>query len=141
MPVSDLMRSTVVTASLDSPIETLAQSMRDQGVGSVVVEDESGSVAGIVTDRDLVTRVMAEDVDWSTMQASDVMTSDPRTVSIDTGIAELVEILSEESVRRMPVVEDGDLVGIVALDDVFALLAVEQDRLANVVEAESPVFE
>ncbi|AWB28591.1 CBS domain-containing protein [Halococcoides cellulosivorans] len=140
MPVSDLMRSNVVTASPESSIDSLAESMRDHGVGSVVIEDDS-TVSGIVTDRDLVTRVMAENADWSTLQASDVMTPDLQTVSADTGIAELVETLSEEGVRRMPVVENDDLVGIVALDDVFALLAVEQDRLANVVEAESPVFE
>jgi CBS domain-containing protein len=139
MTVSDLMRTEVVTASPDEPANELATAMRDESVGSVVIT-EDGAPVGIVTDRDLAVRITADGLDPSEMPARNVMTEDPATVDVDTGIMDLVDTMEEASVRRMPVVDGGELAGIVTLDDLSVLLTSEQQRLADVIEAESPPY-
>jgi CBS domain-containing protein len=140
MTVSDLMREDVVTASPDTPTDELAQQMRDENVGSVVIEDD-GRPTGIVTDRDLTIGPFAAGDDPGSRTAQDVMTADPATVTADTGVMELCNRLCEASVRRMPVVDgSGELAGIVTLDDLNVLLAREQQNLADVIEAESPPY-
>ncbi|ADQ68601.1 CBS domain-containing protein [Halogeometricum borinquense] len=140
MTVSDLMRKNVVTATPDTAASELAQQMRDENVGSVVVEADNRP-AGIVTDRDLAVGPFAESADPETVTAEDVMTSDLTTVTTDTGVMELCDELCEASVRRMPVVDgDGTLAGIVTLDDLHVLFAREQQNLTDVIEAESPPY-
>lgn len=140
MTVSDLMRKEVVTAAPDHSVNDVARRMRDENVGSVVIEEE-GKPVGIVTDRDLATRVLADGHDPDGRTAADAMTTDLRTVSTDTGVMELCNALGEACVRRMPVVdEDGALAGIITHDDLNTLLANEQRELAAVIEAESPAY-
>jgi len=69
-----------------------------------------------------------------------VMTTDVATVGPDEGVMDVVRLMCEESVRRVPLVDDGRLVGIVALDDLLVLLAGELSNLAGVVESESPPY-
>lgn len=141
MTVSDLMRADVVTADPDTPATELAIQMREHNVGSVVIE-EDGRPTGIVTDRDLVVGPVADGADPETHTAADVMTPDPVTVSVDTGVMEVSNRLCGACVRRMPVVsEDGTLAGIITLDDLTVLLASEQANLAGVVGAESLPYE
>lgn len=137
MTVSDLMREEVVTVTPDRPVPEVATEMHQQRVGSVVVVDGTRPV-GIVTDRDVAVRVVAEGRDAGALTAADVMTEDPETVDVETGIFELANAMYDASVRRIPVVEDGDLAGIVALDDLTVLLTGELQNLAGVIEAESP---
>jgi CBS domain-containing protein len=139
MTVADLMREDVVTTPPDVPINEVATTMRDEVVGSVVVVEDSTPV-GLVTDRDLAVRIVADRLDAGRMIAGDVMTGEPVTIGADAGVMELSETMCRESVRRMPVVDDGTLVGIVTLDDLGVLLTAELGNLAGVVEAESPPY-
>lgn len=139
MPIHELARERVATAPPDKPAAELAALMRDHEVGSVVIT-EGGEPVGIVTDRDLVVDVFAEGVIPDSLSAGDVMTGDLVTVEADAGTFEVCEAMCENKVRRMPVVEDGSLVGIVTLDDMIRLLADEFGRLANIVHAESPPY-
>lgn len=139
MTVSDLMREEVVTTTTDTPVNEVATTMRDETVGCVVVV-EGGTPVGLVTDRDVTVRIAADRLDAGQMTAGDVMTESPVVVDADTGVFELSETMRERSVRRMPVVDDGELVGIVTLDDLSVLLTAELNNLAAVIEAESPPY-
>lgn len=140
MTVADLMRENVVTAPPDATATDVARQMRDENVGSVVVED-GGRPTGIVTDRDLAVGPVAAGASPDAQRVQDIMTADPATVTTDTGVMELCDRLCEVGVRRMPVVDDdGALAGIVTLDDLHVLLATEQQDLAEVLVAESPPY-
>jgi CBS domain-containing protein len=102
-----------------------AQAMQEQDVGSLpVVEGER--VVGIVTDRDIVVRAVAKGVDPQTLTVGDVASSDLVTVEPDDDLDEALALMARHRVRRLPVVEDGRLVGVVAQADV-ALEAKEKD--------------
>lgn len=140
MTVSDLMREEVVTARPEESVGDIAERMETEKVGSVVVERD-GRPEGIVTDRDLATRVLANGGSADGWSAEDAMTADVKTVSTDTGVMELCSEMGDACVRRMPVVDDdGILAGIVTHDDLHTLLADEQRELAEVIEAESPAY-
>lgn len=140
MTVADLMRTEVVTARPNESARRVAKRMRDENVGSVVVQ-EDGRPVGIVTDRDLATRILAAAADPERNTARDAMTSDPETVTTDAGVRELCDRMSEACVRRMPVVDyEGDLAGIITHDDLNTLLADEQRELADIIASESPPY-
>lgn len=146
MSVREIARQTVTTVSLDTYVDEIVDTMVDKGVGSVVVTDGDRPV-GIVTDRDVVTRAYAADADLGSLSTREIMSDDLITVAGGVGIYELLQVMAEHGVRRMPVVgeegaEDaGDLVGIVTLDDVLLLLGMEMQRIAQLIRAESPPFE
>ncbi|SDN20539.1 CBS domain-containing protein [Halogranum gelatinilyticum] len=134
MSLERIGRTDVVTVGVDSPVDEVVETMRSHNVGCVVVVD-GGRPRGIVTDRDLVLYAM----DGSeALTARNVMAEDLFTVDIGDDVFDVVNELCERGVRRAPVLERGDLVGIVTLDDFVRLLATELDRLADVIEAESP---
>jgi CBS domain-containing protein len=137
MTLKDIAIRGVETAGPDTTVEVLANTMDEKGVGSVVVTEDN-RVVGIVTDRD-VALTLARDGDPATLTAADVMAAEPTTLPSSAGVLELTERMAEESVRRIPVVDDGGvIVGIVTLDDVVRLLSTELEHLADVIEAESP---
>lgn len=139
MTIADIMREDVVTTSPDTPVNEVATTMRDETVGSVVVVEDDAPV-GLVTDRDIAVRIAADALDSTEMTARQMMTEDPVTVDVDTGILELCNAMHDEGVRRMPVVDGDDLVGIVTLDDLTVLLSGELGELAGVIQSESPPY-
>jgi CBS domain-containing protein len=139
MTLADLMREAVVTTAPDTPVSEVAQTMRDENVGSVVVVDGEEPL-GLVTDRDIAVRVAADRLDPGQLDAEAVMTADPVTIDLEAGIFELSEKLPDADIRRMPVVDDGELVGIVTMDDLHVLLVGELDNLTDVIRSESPPY-
>ena len=139
MTVADLARRDPIAATRKASIAEVATLMRDEGVGSIVIEEDDRPV-GIVTDRDITVTVTAEARDPHEVTAEDVMTENPVTVDVDTGVSELVELMAEHGVRRMPVVDGDELYGIITLDDLARLLVDEQQSLTKVIEAESPPY-
>lgn len=139
MTVAKLMREDVVTTGKDRPVNEVATLMREEGVGSVIVEEE-GRPLGVVTDRDIAVRIAADRLDSGQMTAEGVMTGDLATVAPETGIFEVCSRMHEEGIRRMPVVDAGQLVGIITLDDLSILLTRELGNLAGVIESESPPY-
>jgi CBS domain-containing protein len=139
MTIADIMREDVVTTSPETPVNEVATTMRDETVGSVVVV-EDGAPTGLVTDRDIAVRIAADALDATEMTARDMMTEDPETVDVDTGVLELCNAMHDAGVRRMPVVDGGDLAGIVTLDDLTVLLSGELEQLAGVIQSESPPY-
>lgn len=140
MPIEDLARSDVVTAGSNTSAMELAVLMDDEDVGSVVITDGE-TPRGIVTDRDLTVNVLAEGTDPDEISASDVMSTEPTTVDRDAGFYRATELMAQHGVRRLPVCDDdGQLVGIITVDDLNELLADEHGELASVIRSQRPPY-
>lgn len=140
MPIQELARDDVVTASTDGTVRELARTMRDRSVGSVVITNGSEPV-GIVTDRDLTTRVLTKGADPNDKTAADVMSTDLCTLEPDVGFYEAARLMAENGIRRLPVCTDtNELVGIITADDLTELLADESNQLADVIRAQRPEY-
>ncbi len=140
MPIEGLARSDVVTAHEDESVRDLASTMDDSHVGSVVITDDDEPI-GIVTDRDLATRVIGDGMDPAETTASDVMSEEPTTVEHTAGFYKATELMSEHGVRRLPVCDDnGKLTGIITADDLNELLADEHAQLSGVIQAQRPDY-
>lgn len=120
--VRDVMTTDLVACPSTASIADAARFMRDRDIGDVLVVDD-GKVRGIVTDRDIVVRCIADGGDASSARLADVCSSQLTTVGSDAGIEEAAQIMRDNALRRLPVVDDGTAVGIVTLGD----LAVEVD--------------
>lgn len=133
MTIARVCHREVRLADEEDSVLAAAASMRDQNVGTLLVNDAQGRPCGIITDRDLVVRVLGEGRDPTRTRVTDVMTRHPNTVKVDTTIEEALATMRLLGVRRMPVVgAKGELVGVVSVDDVLALLAAELDCLSKV---------
>jgi CBS domain-containing protein len=122
----------------DSVIDA-ARRMRERGVGALVVLDAERRPIGIVTDRDLVTRVLATTTDPHEMRVAAIMTREPQVVADDAPIENALARMRQGRHRRLLVVDDaGRLVGVVSVDDVLALLGTESYRLGDIVGRPTP---
>ncbi|NHN49194.1 CBS domain-containing protein [Halostella sp. JP-L12] len=139
MPIEDLARSDVVTAESSASVEELASTMKERDVGSIVITD-GNEPTGIVTDRDLTLRVLAEGTDPSAATAADVMSTDLCTIDRTAGFYQATELMSENGVRRLPVRDGDELSGIITADDLTELLAEEQEQVAEVIRAQRPPY-
>jgi CBS domain-containing protein len=112
MKVRDLMTAEPASCVPEDVLAQAATLMRQEDCGSIpVVRD--GALVGIVTDRDIVVRGIAGGKDPKTTPVSEVMSADPITIGPDAEAAEAAKVMAERQVRRLPVVEDGRLIGIV----------------------------
>jgi CBS domain-containing protein len=116
MELRDVMTPNPTICRSDATAREAAALMRDQDIGDVLVQDDGGAL-GIVTDRDIVTRAVAEGRDPGDVRLSEICTSDLKSVSVDTPVDEVIRVMSDSAVRRVPVYEGGKPVGIVALGD------------------------
>lgn len=117
MKICDIMTDKVVCVGQDEPITAAARLLKRHNIGSLPVCDDTGRLKGIVTDRDIVLRCVASDTDPKEVRVSEIMS---RGV-ITTGPFDIVEkasrLMSEDQVRRLPVLDNGRVVGMVALCD------------------------
>ena len=115
--VRELMSSNPRSIESDQPVFEAAKIMRDEDVGLLpVVEGER--LLGTITDRDITIRVIAEQKDPSSVQAREIASTDLVTVDPQQDLSEALRLMAQHQVRRLPVVEEGRLVGIVAQADV-----------------------
>jgi CBS domain-containing protein len=138
MGLESMMTRDVVTVDLDDTVLDVAAVFRERDVGSAVVLNADGEVSGIVTDRDLVVfgQEFVETLEGTLV--NQILSPVVFTVSPDTDTHDLARMMRDEGVRRVPVVEDGDLRGIVTLDDLVVQLAEDLDNLATLIKAEPP---
>ena len=116
-----------------------AERMHQRAVGTLVVLNDAQEPIGIVTDRDLVERVLAAGLDPNTTVVGDVMTHAPTTVPEDASIESALSLMRSGRFRRLPVVDaEGKLIGLLSLDDVLMLLAEEFTQIGNLLERETP---
>jgi CBS domain-containing protein len=126
----------VVTATRETSITGAAQLMRDKHVGSLIIvenRDNHPEPVGILTDRDIVIEVLAENVDPDAVTVGDVMTTAVLKVCEHDSIFEVAQRMRARGVRRVPVVsKQRELVGVLAQDDILALLGEELSLLIKV---------
>ena len=131
-------REVDIVASLET-VRTAAQRMLQRNVGTLVVVDRERRPVGIVTDRDLVLRVLAEGRDGSAVPISEVLTTMPRTIQADASIEDCLAAMRRAGVRRLPVVDGkGILTGLVSIDDILGRLASEARLIGGILEQEGP---
>lgn len=117
MKVRDIMTRDPSTLSPAATCGEAATIMKQEDCGSVPVL-EGGRLVGIVTDRDIVVRVVAAGKDPKTTAVSEAMSADPISVGPDTSVDDAQAVMADRQVRRLPVVEDGRLVGLVVIGQV-----------------------
>jgi CBS domain-containing protein len=120
--IREIMTADPRTVSSMATVADAAREMRDGDVGSVVVVD-NGGVTGIITDRDIAVRVVAQGLDPDATRVSEAATTDPVTLTVDQTVEDAIRLVRERDVRRIVVVQDGRPAGVVSLGD----LAIERD--------------
>ena len=128
--VNQVMSHDVRTVTPDDTLAEAARQMRDGDIGALVVESQ-GEVSGIITDRDIVVRAIADGKDPSSTKVGDASTPSPLTVSPDTDASEAARLLREHNVRRVVVTHDGRPAGIVAIGD-LAIALDDESALADI---------
>ncbi|HEX3455521.1 MAG TPA: CBS domain-containing protein [Gaiellaceae bacterium] len=129
--VQDVMTADPVTVSRGDSVVAAAQLMESADVGSVPVVD-GGTPIGIVTDRDIAIRVVAQGKDPNRTTVDEIATSQPYYASPEQPLDEALELMAYRKVRRVPVVEDGLLVGMLAQADVVH--EVKEKKAAHVID-------
>jgi len=140
MSLETLCRREIACVDIKTKVIEATQLMEDKNVGSVVVIQNDRPV-GIVTDRDVVIRVVNKGLDPAKCSVADIMSLELVTLNQGTGLYEALEQIKESgsSVRRFPIVDDhGAIKGIITLDDVIYLLGKEMSDVAVIIEGERP---
>jgi len=120
--IRELMTPNPVSMSGTASVHEAARAMRDADIGDVIVI-EHHQVGGIITDRDIAVRIVAEAKDPATTALADICSHSLLTVTSTDSVEHAVRLMRTHAIRRLPVVEEGKAVGIVSLGD----LAVERD--------------
>lgn len=128
--LSDVMSSNPVTVPATATVLQAAQRMRDEDIGDVIVLD-GDRVAGILTDRDVVVRAVAEGRDPEGCSVRDVCSGELVTLSPGDDVQRAIDLMQQKAVRRIPVLEDGRPVGIVSIGD-LAIASDGEDALAAI---------
>jgi CBS domain-containing protein len=145
MVVKDIMSSPVVTLSEAATSNKVANIMNENDLGCVIVTNQKGKPVGIITERDLVIRVLAKNLVPDAVKAKDIMTSPLVTIEPETTISEAARRMSRLEIRRLGVVYKGNLVGLISSRDVLGVMPElieiiqERTRLEEAAEAEENV--
>ncbi|MHB9038040.1 MAG: CBS domain-containing protein [Armatimonadota bacterium] len=132
MYIKEIMTTDLVTCSLNDTIVQVAQKMQTMDVGSCPVVDQNNLV-GIVTDRDITIRAISKGFDPNNTHVSEIMSSNPVFGNSDMSLEDACRLMQDNQVRRLPIVDNGKLVGIVTLAD-LAIDLEEDEILAETLE-------
>ena len=130
MKVREMMTAAPVTVALSDPVSEAAKAMREHGIGAVLIQ-EQGKLAGLVTDRDITVRVLAQGRDPRHVPVSEIASREIVAIGPDDDTEDATRLIAERAVRRIPVVEDGVAIGVVSLGD-LELTKEERTPLADV---------
>jgi CBS domain-containing protein len=135
----EIMHNDVAVVGADESLVAAAQKMRDLHIGALPVMDENDELQGIITDRDIVVRCVAEGHDPLATIAQELVHTEPIWVYADSDIADVLDTMEQNMVRRVPVVEDDRLVGIISEANVATNLEPAQvDDFATTVYSAPP---
>ncbi|MDO0929269.1 CBS domain-containing protein [Streptomyces sp. TG1A-8] len=133
--VRDIMTRNPVAVAPQTPVPEVAARMRDEDIGAVLV-CSGGRLRGLVTDRDLAVRILADGGDVSARTVAEACSSELITVAPDDDVDRAVQLMRAKALRRLPVVDDGEVVGIVALGDL--VLESDPDSTLGRISAAGP---
>jgi CBS domain-containing protein len=131
--VAEVMTDDPIVVDAQARVSDAARLMRDGDIGDVIVT-RNGRVSGVVTDRDIVVRTVASDLDPSRTRIDEIASSDPTTIAPTAPLEDAVRLMRDKAIRRLPVVEGDRPVGVLSLGD----LAIDRDPksvLADITEA------
>lgn len=140
MSLENLCRREIICVNPGTKVIDATKMMEEKNVGSVIVVVESKPV-GIVTDRDVMIRLVNKGLDPEETVIEDIMSPNIITLNKGTGLYEALEQIKESksSIRRFPIVDDnGTIEGIITLDDVIYLLGIEMADVSSIIESERP---
>ena len=143
MQLREIMTAGVITADEGEEVRAVARKMRDRSVGSVVICDPEGAPAAMITDRDVAVRVAAADELALSAPAGEHASRPLISGAPEMDLEEAAALMVQHRIRRLPVVEGGELAGIVTLDDIAVRtgdLEVAQRMTADVIEGALPEF-
>ncbi|MER7268801.1 CBS domain-containing protein [Micromonospora sp. WMMD712] len=134
MPTArDIMTSDVTCVSEQDDLRTAARQMARLGVGALPIRGDDNRLTGMLTDRDIVVKVLAEGRDPAMVTAGELAQGEAVTIDADDDAAEVLRTMGRHRVRRLPVVDGQDLVGIVAVADVAR--ALPEGAVGDLIEA------
>ncbi|HII01466.1 TPA: CBS domain-containing protein [Methanosarcinaceae archaeon] len=150
MSVSEVMNKTVVTLDINTDIPVIAREMVRYNVGSVIITEKEKAM-GIITERDLVRDIVTKDKKPSRVHASKIVSTPLVAVKPTTSVIEASEIMLKSDIKRLPVMENGDIVGIVSNTDILMvtpglstilkdLIEMNREPLFATSEGEGPEF-
>jgi len=122
MLVKDVMSSPVLTTDEAVPTNKIANLMNENKLGCVIVTNKDGKPLGIITERDLVVRVLAKNLQPASVKAVDIMTSPLATIDPEANISDAARRMSRMDVRRLGVIYRGDLIGLVSSKDILGVM-------------------
>lgn len=118
MKIKDLMHTGAEVHAPETPISAIAQTMKEKDVGAVPITDNN-QLVGMITDRDLALRALANGTDWSKLTAKDVMTRNVATCQEDDSVQHAAQLMQARHVRRLPVLDrNKTVVGMLSLGDI-----------------------
>jgi CBS domain-containing protein len=120
--VKDVMSSPVITITEDAPANKVAELMDEHGLGCIIVTSKEGKPLGIITERDLVARVLAKNAKPDSVKANEVMTSPLITIEPDATISEAARRMSRLNIRRLGVIYKGQLIGVLSSKDILSVM-------------------
>jgi CBS domain-containing protein len=129
----DIMTQDAECVRTSDTLVTAAQRMRDLGVGSMPICGDDDRLAGMITDRDIVVKCLAEGGDPSSTKVGDLAEGKPVTIGADDPVEEILRTMTQYGVRRLPVIDGHELVGMVSQADVAKNLP--EDKVGELVEA------
>lgn len=129
MKVRDIMTAKVASVTPEASLENVAKLMAETNIGSVPV-CQGKTIMGLITDRDIVIRGVAKGQNPTAMKAKNVMSANIISVSPDTDAHEAANKMSEHQIKRLPVIENGQLAGMLALGD-LAIESIHVDEAGN----------
>ena len=137
--IPDIIHNQTISGlSAERPVLEGAKLMAEKNVAAIVVISDDGKLSGIVTERDLTQRVLAKGLDPDKTTIGDIMTKDPDTLSPGDSALDALELMSVRKYRHLPVVENGEVVGMVSIRDLYS--AVKKGLEADIKETEAFVF-
>lgn len=134
MRVKDCMCKNIVTARQDTTLNEIAKLMQENDIGVVPICDNEKAIVGFITDRDIIVRCVAENKNCAETPASEVMTTEVIKTTPDTEISNALHTMSKNQIKRLPVIENNQIVGMLTVGDLANNEEVSTEEVGDTVE-------
>lgn len=135
MPIEELAKCKVIVGSVDMTIFEIAKLMKDFNIGDVIIMGNKKEPIGIITDRDITIKIVANDVNPKEIVAADIMSTDMLILKNYQAVQESLEMMCAKGVRRAPIVNSENiLVGVVSADDLALLISDEMSSYGKLIQ-------